>query len=247
MQRDKFEIELKDYFYRAQRGVTINKEVIPKDVLILLKSLKEDNQSDISFFCDLLYPRLPSNKDDIIKNYLIKLRIIDLNMIIEVPLTSIQSMWIAGWPRAGYMVEKWIDFPWRLLKPLDQFIKHQTSHASFIQAINQKPYDDGLRITKMYFKYLPELLKQIPSIEEKDQFSTAWLNEMNQFYNNLLACHNEDIKELFSISKSAKPYTGLIINIKSLSDDQYDYPHNPFIKKVWACMLTSNNYFVAQT
>lgn len=241
----KIDTQLSSFYSRALRGFTVNKEYLPKALVDKLTKSKIEDQTRVSFFADILYPICPLNQENPSEKCLIKLRIGDLDEIIEIPLSSIELIWIAGWPRAGYMIERWIDFPWRLLKPFYKFIHHRISYESFIKQIQIKHYDDGLPITSMYFKLIPQLVSQKPNKCDHDITNSSWWIQMLQIYDDLIARNNLDIIEHFSISASAKPYTGLIINKKSLTDEKYDHLNNPFIKQVISCMETSQHYFIA--
>jgi hypothetical protein len=216
--------DLRQFYYVGMRRVEMKKDDLMKSINIIPKFVTEE-KGIVSFFCDILYPII---EDEIY----IRLYVDDIDQYIDVKLDSIIKIHLAGWPRAGRMAEMFTDFPWRLLKPVYQYLKQiDKPEVLFKNLYNEMVYDN-MPITK---RYLEELLTHAVKGLDMVYLSYTfyeWVSKLKDIYESIITTHKQIMLKAFSQSEQAYPYLGVIVNKSHLLTDT----HNPFIQYLDECI-----------
>jgi hypothetical protein len=218
--------QLESLYYVKSRCVGVNKVKIIEYCKIQPKPVADDGTT-IQFFCDILYPYLGQNHEMMIKLCL------ENKQEIDIPLNFIESIKNAGWPRAGMMAERLIDFPWRLLKPIHAYLKNPKDIVLLEKILYKEVIYDQSFVTKAYHdKILPwiELGTSQNIIQETKAFE-VWMKELIIRYDDIVIKQKELMLKAFSIHRSGYPYTGVIVDPKYLKNSD-----NPFQKYLSTCV-----------
>jgi hypothetical protein len=183
----------KDYF-RGNIGLEIKKgpwlESCP--IEISKHSFKESEESYF-IFIDIIEPIY--DQDDIVSVIVRK-----ENKRFPIQTQYIIDAWNAGWPRAGVLIEGLVELPYRILKPLDIYLKglmtldvlYQTLKTTYHHYFHGDIHD-----------YIQTLLKNLEH--------PSSLLDIQDSYDTLLNLFKERLDRQISMSLSAPQYQGIII------------------------------------
>jgi hypothetical protein len=128
-------------YYRGNMGLTLQ---IGPWLDALAFSIRdhafEVTDTHIKVFVDLLEPLM--NLEKTFTHVLVRVH----PHIITLPVEEVVEVWNAGWPRAGILIERFISYPWRFLKPLYDVLNHSIDlihlkmlfHPPVTYALDQK-------------------------------------------------------------------------------------------------------------
>jgi hypothetical protein len=135
---------LNAYYYVKDRRIRVDKKELQKWCDHLPKAEIYD-ENTYEFFCDIYYPYVKDNQ------MMVKL-LVDEDRELDIPINLIRSIARAGWPRAGIMAERLIDFPWRLLKPIYELMKEPCDISQLKEKLYKDEVYDDTMVTNMYQK-----------------------------------------------------------------------------------------------
>lgn len=226
---------VRGWYYMKSWGMT----VLLKDWLDyvdfepMLYKNKSNANEEISFFCDIYYPILPLGRKDVYSNYLIRLYLSDYQRTIDIPVTIIKKTWRAGFPRAGVMTLRYTDFPWRVLKPIKDYI----DQPSDIDTLKKNLYIDHIEevsvVIDIYNKNIVPWINHRLSHSFKPSDRQTWLLGLEKLYEMAVEVGKKEMLSAFSIPKSGYPYTGVFVEkntYEHMSDKENDNPFNTYLQ-----------------
>ena len=183
----------KDYF-RGNIGLEIKKgpwlEICP--IEISKHSFKESEHSYF-IFVDIIEPIY--DQDDIVSVIVRK-----ENKRFPIQTQYIIDAWNAGWPRAGILIEGLIELPYRILRPLDVYLKGLMTLDVLYQTL-KTTYKD-------YF--YGEIHDYIQTLIINLEHSSANL-DIQERYDTLLRLFKEKLDRQMLMSLNAPQFHGIII------------------------------------
>ena len=227
-------------YYVGMRGMTLDKTCLQLNNVHFSTDEVSTTDDELILFCDVHYP-VSLSQDDYFTH--LKVKQLGQDEYLMLPISCIRKNWPAGWPRAGIMIEQFIDIPWRLLKPVHHYIHDQYSLDALIQHTYRMEVLDRLPITMFYFEKVLPFIQQA-EMNRKTIDESLFRKTLNAYYQQAITMHKEYITSRFNISAQNKPYTGMIISAQSLLSDEYDFNHNLFIHHVNEMMRQYDTFFL---
>jgi hypothetical protein len=216
-------INLNQLYYVGITRMECLKNELQEQIKEMPKAVAEDHLH-VSFNCAIHYPFKSEHGDWLVKTWLYR-----EEKFIFVPRNAIVGLSPAGYPKAGILAERYLDFPWRLLKPIRDFLDQPTSIELFMKALQTEQVFDGLEVTSYYDEHIRPWFDDV--FEKKD-FHTKGipdekLKELEEHYQRAVHVHKEKMLRAFSVKKGGYLYTGVIVNpnIERFKGDNpfYDY------------------------
>lgn len=225
------------YYIKSQGFSVIKKEWFkiqsfePK----LYKS-KENKKGVVSFFCDILYPILPKGQEDKSENYFLKVYLTEYKVTVDLPVLSIINSWNAGWPRAGRMAEGYTDFPWRLLKPIKEFIDNPIDIKTLSENLLKEKIWQKDKVFEIYYNNILPLINKSLNVKKNDKEYKIIYDTLNNLYDSAVSDHKKEMLKAYTISKAGLPYIGTFVLKEEYLNLTKEENDNPFIIYTKECI-----------
>lgn len=204
--------------WRTTLGVTLDWNLV-KSYLDEFMSFS-GNETYKSFHLDFHHSYLPKGKSNIPSNYCIELYHEESDTTFEVPIHAVMTFFNAGWPRHGFDPRKFINEPYTLLKPIQDFIEKKIDINGLIESIQIKKLYHSLSIYDIVYERIYPLISRYNSYKNKH----AWLRCLKKLYKVAILINQ---KEFLSGYATINPYIGISkkkLNLELINKD------NPFLK-----------------
>ncbi len=207
-----------------------------------LQDVKEEIKRKQYIFKEEPYPTifviivatiLPYGKEDKLENYQLCFEISNTKIIKTVPLLAILNWTTCGYPKAGTDPRYFTDYPWRILKPLKEYIFDKIDFITF----QQRVYKDKVLRDSFFIDYYQDTLPYILNTQEETPLfkRNIWLKYNEYYQRNIDEMKEEHLKH----SKYNPMYVTImhqnITEAHFLPDKKVD---NPFIELELECLRT---------
>ncbi|MFP4178105.1 MAG: hypothetical protein ACLFTZ_05005, partial [Acholeplasmataceae bacterium] len=186
-------IALDSLYYVGIRRMECRKDKLRKRIKRMPEAVSEDDHF-VQFHCDIHYPVRGEGGEWLVKTWLY-----NEETFIFVPRDAIVELKPAGYPKAGILAEKFLDFPWRLLKPIRDYLKDPTSLERFMDVIRTEQVFDGLEVTAYYYDHInPWFESALEERARRDQGIRAQrLKDLAAHYEKAIQLHKEAMLKAF--------------------------------------------------
>jgi hypothetical protein len=219
------ETKHRDMYYVANVRLECLKSDLGKCVKEMPKLATEKGDL-VSFHCHIYYPYY-----DLDEGFSLKVWLTEEERFINIDPDIIKKRYRAGWPRAGIMAERYLDFPWRLLKRVKEFLAKPLDISVLIRILKAEQVHDGLDITRYYDENIqPWFEKLIGKMMFEEGYDLERdIDVLKRHYEKAIEINKKQMLEAFSVSREGYPYLGVVVN-PALFEIDDDNPFRDYLK-----------------
>lgn len=223
--------DVKDWYYIKSRGMSVRKKELLKyvDFEPMLYGSKQNLNELVSFFCEIHYPFYLNGMPKTDENLFLEIYLTDYKRFIDIPASIVEDIWYSGWPREGIMGERYSDFPWRLLKPIKEYLDNPTDIDTLISNLYPDDVNLSFMVISIYYDLILPWIKNGKNVRLNDFKKNLWFEGLQKLYDLAIDIHKKEMLNAFSVSSIALPYKGVTVYLERYKNLSEEEKQNPFL------------------